>query len=213
MLDSIACTRPRCRHYPVISASRTLIRLDGVALRSACQYFVTPSASRELRSSRRTPTPAPSSATTSRSTTSSARSRMGPQCPSTTRAGWRSWRLRGREAEARRGLRGGHRGRRGGPQGAAQEQVAPTRGGGRLGQAAGAGRRGPGAHFEERLLALEGKGLIVCMSRRICVDLYKAITKLRPAWHSDDDATDWQPHIRNKTGREALAKRFKEGVE
>ena len=79
-------------------------------------------------------------------------------------------------------------------------------------------------HFEQRLEAMEGKAMIVCMSRRICVELYKQIVKLRPAWHdadddqgaikivmtgSADDPLDWQPHIRNKPRREALAKRFK----
>lgn len=43
------------------------------------------------------------------------------------------------------------------------------------------------AHWEARRAALEGKAMIVCMSRRICADLYDAIVKLRPAWHSDDD--------------------------
>src|SRR5690554_2373837 len=80
-------------------------------------------------------------------------------------------------------------------------------------------------HFEQRLEVLEGKGMIVCMSRRICFDLYNAIIKLRPEWKSDDDdkgvikivmtgsASDkleWQPHIRNKKRREALANRFKD---
>ncbi len=80
------------------------------------------------------------------------------------------------------------------------------------------------AHFEERLETIEGKGMIVCMSRRICVDLYNAIVKRRPAWHNDDDkngaikvvmtgsASDdvsWKPHIRNKAGREEMATRFK----
>lgn len=66
--------------------------------------------------------------------------------------------------------------------------------------------------------------MIVCMSRRICVDLYNAIVKRRPEWHDDDDkkgeikvvmtgsASDdvsWQPHIRNKARREAMAVRFK----
>jgi type I restriction enzyme, R subunit len=78
-------------------------------------------------------------------------------------------------------------------------------------------------HFETRLDAMDGKGLIVCMSRRICVDLYNAITKLRPNWHNPDDdkgfikvvmtgsasETDWQMHIRSKSRREAIAKRFK----
>src|SRR5579885_3323370 len=79
-------------------------------------------------------------------------------------------------------------------------------------------------HFEERLAAMDGKAMIVCMSRRICVELYNQIAKLRPDWHNDNDdaglmkivmtgsASDgpaWQQHIRNKPRREALAKRFK----
>jgi type I restriction enzyme R subunit len=82
-------------------------------------------------------------------------------------------------------------------------------------------------HFEDRVAALDGKAMIVCMSRRICVALYNAIIKLRPEWHSDDDETgvikvvmsgsasdpqDWQPHIgrRQKARRELLAKRAKD---
>ena len=80
-------------------------------------------------------------------------------------------------------------------------------------------------HYERRLDAMEGKAMIVCMSRRICVDLYNALVKLRPDWHNEDDekgaikivmtgqASDileWQPHIRNKPRREFLAKRFKD---
>lgn len=79
-------------------------------------------------------------------------------------------------------------------------------------------------HVEKRFGAMEGKAMIVGMSRRICAELYKQITKLRPSWHHDDDdkglikvvmtgkAEDdetLQPHIRNKKRREALAKRFK----
>ena len=79
-------------------------------------------------------------------------------------------------------------------------------------------------HFEERNSAIDGKAMIVCMSRRICVDLYSEIVKLRPEWHSEDDqagtikvvmtgaATDpvnWQRHIRDKRRREGLAKHFK----
>ncbi len=45
------------------------------------------------------------------------------------------------------------------------------------------------AHFERRLETLEGKGMVVCMSRRICVDLYNAIAALRPDWCAADDAT------------------------
>src|SRR6202008_2339628 len=45
-------------------------------------------------------------------------------------------------------------------------------------------------HFEERLAAMEGKAMIVCMSRRICVDLYNAIVKLRPEWGSGPNEDD-----------------------
>jgi len=80
-------------------------------------------------------------------------------------------------------------------------------------------------HFEKRLMVLDGKGMIVCMSRRICVSLYNEILKQRPSWHNDDDAkgqikivmsgsasdvAEWQPHIRTKSAREGLAKRFKD---
>jgi len=80
-------------------------------------------------------------------------------------------------------------------------------------------------HFEQRLDVLDGKGMIVGMSRRICVDLYDAIIKLRPSWHSDDDdkgfikvimtgsASDpphFQPHIRNKERREKIKQRMKD---
>jgi len=80
-------------------------------------------------------------------------------------------------------------------------------------------------HFERRLEALEGKAMIVCMSRRICVELYRELVRLRPDWaHDDDDKgaikvvmtgsasdpPDWQPHIRNKPRREALANRFRD---
>jgi type I restriction enzyme R subunit len=80
-------------------------------------------------------------------------------------------------------------------------------------------------HFEKRLEAMEGKAMIVCMSRRICVELYREIVKLRPQWDGADDEqgalkvvmtgsasdpADWQPHIRNKPRREALANRFRD---
>ena len=80
------------------------------------------------------------------------------------------------------------------------------------------------AHFDERSDAMHGKAMIVCMSRRICIDLYRELTRLRPDWHdrkddrgrikivmtgSASDPADWQPHIRNKKRREALAKRFR----
>lgn len=80
-------------------------------------------------------------------------------------------------------------------------------------------------HFEDRVEAMDGKAMIVCMSRRICVALYNEIVALRPAWHSDDDkegavkivmtgsASDpesWQPHVGNKARRDLLAKRAKD---
>lgn len=79
-------------------------------------------------------------------------------------------------------------------------------------------------HFERRQEVLDGKAMIVCMSRRICVELYNALIALKPEWHTagDEDGTlkvvmtgsasdplEWQTHIRNKPRREALAKRFK----
>ena len=79
-------------------------------------------------------------------------------------------------------------------------------------------------HFEQRCEALDGKAMVVCMSRRICVELHAEIVKLRPQWASEDDdrgaikvvmtgsasdPVDWQRHIRNKPRREALANRFR----
>lgn len=80
-------------------------------------------------------------------------------------------------------------------------------------------------HFERRLEALDGKAMVVCMSRRIAVELYNEIVRLRPEWHHEDDdkgvvkvvmtgsasdPPDWQPHIRNKQQREFLADRFRD---
>jgi type I restriction enzyme, R subunit len=80
-------------------------------------------------------------------------------------------------------------------------------------------------HFEKRLEAMDGKAMVVCMSRRICVELYRELVLLRPDWAGDEDdqgtikvvmtgsasdPTDWQQHIRNKPRREALANRFRD---
>ncbi len=80
-------------------------------------------------------------------------------------------------------------------------------------------------HFEDRVTALDGKAMVVCMSRRICVALYDEIRKLRPDWHSDDDNAgsmkivmtgaafdppEWQRHIGNKSRRDLLAKRARD---
>ena len=80
-------------------------------------------------------------------------------------------------------------------------------------------------HFESRTSSTEGKGIIVCMSRRICVALHNEIIKIRPHWHdnADDkgaikvimtgsasDPLDWQEHIRNKPRRKAIGDRLKD---
>ncbi|MZR14332.1 HsdR family type I site-specific deoxyribonuclease [Maritimibacter sp. DP07] len=80
-------------------------------------------------------------------------------------------------------------------------------------------------HFDARLEAIDGKAMIVCMSRRICVEVYERIVAARPEWHADTDevgavkvvmtgsATDpanFQTHIRNKGGLEALRRRYKD---
>ena len=79
-------------------------------------------------------------------------------------------------------------------------------------------------HFQQRTAILDGKAMIVCMSRRICVELYDAIIKLCPTWHSDDDdkgtikvimtgsssdVASLQPHIRNKPRRKVIGDRLK----
>ncbi|WP_368184633.1 type I restriction endonuclease subunit R [Aestuariibius sp. HNIBRBA575] len=80
-------------------------------------------------------------------------------------------------------------------------------------------------HFEDRLEAMGGKGMVVCMSRKICVVLYDQIVAQRPDWHSEDDTEgaikvvmtgsasdplEWQKHIGNKSRRDLLAKRARD---
>jgi len=80
------------------------------------------------------------------------------------------------------------------------------------------------AHFENRLSAMDGKAMVVAMSRDICVHLYNAIVVLRPEWHSDDptqgaikvvmtgsasDKALLKPHIYPKDVRKRLETRFK----
>ena len=80
-------------------------------------------------------------------------------------------------------------------------------------------------HYEEREKAMFGKSMVVVMSRRIAIDLYKEIIKIRPEWHSDDDdkgiikivmtgsssdPVEWQPFIGTKKRREFLARRMKD---
>lgn len=80
-------------------------------------------------------------------------------------------------------------------------------------------------HFEERTSVIEGKGMIVCMSREICAQLYKEIKALRPEWHDPDpekgaikivmtgsaaDTALLRPHIYSKSTKKRLEKRFKD---
>ena len=84
------------------------------------------------------------------------------------------------------------------------------------------------SHFEDRTEAMDGKAMVVCMSRRICIGLYRELVRLRPDWHHEDDdkgtlkvvmtgaasdPPDWQPLIRNKARREARAKRFRNAAD
>ncbi|AFA47678.1 type I restriction endonuclease subunit R [Acetobacterium woodii] len=81
------------------------------------------------------------------------------------------------------------------------------------------------AHYEEKSKAITGKAMVVCMSRRICAELYDAMVTLRADWHSDDvnqgkikvvmtgsaaDSEKLQPHIGGKQRRDTLAKRMKD---
>ena len=80
-------------------------------------------------------------------------------------------------------------------------------------------------HFQKRREAFEGKGMIVCMSRRIAVELYQEIVKIRPDWHSKDlrkgaikvvmtssssDPENWQIHNTTKQNRKTIGERFKD---
>jgi type I restriction enzyme, R subunit len=80
-------------------------------------------------------------------------------------------------------------------------------------------------HFEQRQSAIWGKAMIVCMSRRICVEMYDAIINLRPNWHDDDDSKgkikvimtgsasdpkEFQPHIHSAAVKKQLANRMKD---
>lgn len=79
-------------------------------------------------------------------------------------------------------------------------------------------------HFGERISVMPGKGMIVCMSREICVEMYEAIVALKPQWHSEDptkgaikivmtgsasDKAKLQPHIYKKETKKLFEKRFK----
>ena len=201
--------------------------IDGYArhMRDACRGPPS-SASPGRPSSFRTPTRGRCSATTSASTTSSALWRTRPRCPSTTRAGWRRLGLdegekpnidpdfeeatEGEEVERRERLK---------TRWAQLEAVVGTEK--RLEIVA----QDIVEHLEQRLEVMDGKAMVVCMSRRICVDLYRELVRLRPDWHDEDDAKgaikvvmtgsasdppEWQQHFRSKARREGLAQRFRD---
>ncbi len=80
-------------------------------------------------------------------------------------------------------------------------------------------------HFEQRQAVFDGKGMIVAMSRRIAVDLYNEIIKLKPEWHNDDltkgvikvvmtassaDGPVMQKQHTTKSQRKALSDRMKD---
>lgn len=80
-------------------------------------------------------------------------------------------------------------------------------------------------HFEARLAIMDGKAMIVCMSRDICVQLYNALVVLRPDWHDEDpekgqlkivmtgsasDKKALQDHLYSKQVKKRLEKRFKD---
>jgi type I restriction enzyme R subunit len=81
-------------------------------------------------------------------------------------------------------------------------------------------------HFDARIEAMDGgKAMIVCMSRRICVEVYQRIVAARQDWHADEDASgavkvvmtgsaqdpaEYQPHIRSKARLEALRTRYRD---
>jgi len=80
-------------------------------------------------------------------------------------------------------------------------------------------------HFEQRAKIINGKAMIVCMSRRICIDLHNVLKELKPEWyHKEDtkgfmkiimtgaakDPLEWQEHVRNKTKRKELGDNFKD---
>ena len=80
-------------------------------------------------------------------------------------------------------------------------------------------------HFEDRTASIEGKGMIVAMSRQIAVQLYDAIVELRPGWHDEDatkgaikiimtgsasDDSKMQKHLYNKQVKKDIEKRFKD---
>ena len=74
------------------------------------------------------------------------------------------------------------------------------------------------AHYEERQYVLTGKAMIVCMTRKIAINLYKMILRKRPGWESkvkvvltasNQDPEEWHHIIGNKAYRDGLMFEFK----
>lgn len=80
-------------------------------------------------------------------------------------------------------------------------------------------------HFDKQQEVLNGKAMVVCSTREICVNLYNEIIRLRPDWHSDDDTRgavkivmtgsnqdpwEWSKHTGNKVRRDLMAKRARD---
>ena len=80
-------------------------------------------------------------------------------------------------------------------------------------------------HWETRRSNLLGKAMVVCMSRRICVELYDRIVALRPGWHDTDpaagkvkvvmtgsaaDPAEFQPHLHTKETQRTIKARAKD---
>ncbi len=83
-------------------------------------------------------------------------------------------------------------------------------------------------HWEKRSSVLEGKAMVVCMSRRICIEVHNEIVKLCPQWYdkddkkgnikvimtgSADDGPEWQEHVRNKQRRHEIRERMKDATD
>lgn len=77
------------------------------------------------------------------------------------------------------------------------------------------------AHYEDRQYVLTGKAMIVCMSRRIAINLYRIILEKRPEWKqkvkvvltsSNQDDEDWHDIIGNKAYRDGLMLEFKDNA-
>jgi type I restriction enzyme, R subunit len=190
---SRSSSRPRARtSYPLLSDRRNIVVIADEAHRS--QYDFIDGFARHMRDAlpnasfigftgtpiELTDNTAPSSATTSAHLRHPAGGEDGATVPIYYESRLAKLELdERREARSWTRVRGDHRGRGGRAQGEAQDQVGAA--GGLVGaEKRSADRRGPGRALRARLEAMDGKAMIVCMSRRICVELYNAIVACAP---------------------------------